>query len=266
MQHAHIIRPSFTSKNKRHHVSEVTIYSVSNPGTLTERKRTKCLYREICRVQALAVGLAAATATSGVAQTEATVPVKNVVLVHGAWVDGSSWSKVIPLLEAKGLHVVSVQIPLTSLADDVAATSRALALIDGPVVLVGHSYGGVVITQAGNDQKVKGLVYIAAFAPDSGESVLGLTKTSPVPSPAVSQIQADSTGFTKISKQGNLRRLCRRTLSFGQGSAFCNPRSNFGTQRPRCAGDRGGVEDEALMDTRHFEGPRNPFSGSAVHG
>ncbi|RXH55375.1 alpha/beta hydrolase [Granulicella sibirica] len=127
---------------------------------------------------------------------------KNVVLVHGAWVDGSSWSKVIPLLEAKGLHVVSVQIPLSSLADDVAATSRALALIDGPAILVGHSYGGVVITQAGNDPKVKGLVYIAAFAPDAGESVLGLTKTSPVPSPAVAQIQPDSNGFTKITKQG----------------------------------------------------------------
>jgi pimeloyl-ACP methyl ester carboxylesterase len=128
--------------------------------------------------------------------------VENIVLVHGAWVDGSSWSKVIPLLEAKGLHVVSVQIPLTSLADDVAATKRALALIDGPVILVGHSYGGVVITEAGNDPKVKGLVYIAAFAPDAGESVLSLAKSSPVAPPAASQIVPDSTGFTKISKQG----------------------------------------------------------------
>ncbi|NYF87958.1 alpha/beta hydrolase [Tunturiibacter empetritectus] len=151
----------------------------------------------------LAAGLAASTAgSSAVAQTSAPEPVKNVVLVHGAWVDGSSWSKVIPLLEAKGLHVVSVQIPLTSLADDVAATNRALALIDAPVILVGHSYGGVVITQAGSDPKVKGLVYIAAFAPDAGESVFSLAKSSPVQPPALAQIVPDSTGFTKISKQG----------------------------------------------------------------
>ena len=152
---------------------------------------------------ALAVGLTVSAAgLSGVAQTTETVAAKNVVLVHGAWVDGSSWSKVIPLLEAKGLHVVSVQIPLTSLADDVAATDRALALIDGPVILVGHSYGGVVITQAGNNPKVKGLVYIAAFSPDAGESVFSLAKSSPVQSPALSQIVADNAGFTKISKQG----------------------------------------------------------------
>ena len=86
-------------------------------------------------------------------------PVKNVVLVHGAFADGSSWSKVIPLLQAKGLHVTSVGTPLTSFADDVAATKRAIAAEDGPVILVGHSYGGVVITEAGNDPKVAGLVY-----------------------------------------------------------------------------------------------------------
>lgn len=96
--------------------------------------------------------------------------VKNIVLVHGAFADGTSWSKVIPLLEADGYHVVAVQNPLTSLADDVAATKRAIALQDGPVILVGHSWGGAVITQAGNDPKVAGLVYIAAYAPDVGES------------------------------------------------------------------------------------------------
>ena len=79
--------------------------------------------------------------------------VKNIVLVHGAFADGSNWSKVIPLLQAKGLHVTSVGTPLTSFADDVAATKRAIAAEDGPVILVGHSYGGVVITEAGNDPK-----------------------------------------------------------------------------------------------------------------
>src|SRR5262245_32274208 len=83
--------------------------------------------------------------TGGVAQTKSPQGVRNVVIVHGAWADGSSWSKVIPLLQAKGLHVVAVQNPLTSLADDVAATKRAIASQDGPVLLVGHSYGGAVI-------------------------------------------------------------------------------------------------------------------------
>jgi pimeloyl-ACP methyl ester carboxylesterase len=92
------------------------------------------------------VGLFTAVTLASEADAQTNIPtgVRNVVLVHGAWADGSSWSKVIPLLEAKGLHVVSVQNPLTSLADDVAATKRAIALQDGPVILVGHSYGGAV--------------------------------------------------------------------------------------------------------------------------
>src|SRR5580692_12839592 len=89
--------------------------------------------------------------------------VKNIVLVHGAWADGSCWTKVIPMLEAKGLHVTAVQNPLTSLGDDVSATTRAIDRQSGPVVLVGHSWAGSVITQAGNDEKVKALVYVAAF-------------------------------------------------------------------------------------------------------
>ncbi len=97
--------------------------------------------------------------------------VKNVVLVHGAWADGSSWSKLIPLLEAKGLHVVAVQNPLSSIADDVASTNRMIKAQDAPVLLVGHSYRGSVITEAGNNPKVAGLVYIAAFAPDQGETL-----------------------------------------------------------------------------------------------
>ena len=97
--------------------------------------------------------------------------VHNVVLVHGAWADGSSWSKIIPLLEAKGLHVIAVQNPLSSVPDDVAAATRAIAQMDGPVLLVGHSYGGAIISEAGNDPKVVGLVYVAAFAPSDGEAV-----------------------------------------------------------------------------------------------
>ena len=97
--------------------------------------------------------------------------IKNIVLVHGGFVDGSGWQGVYELLKKDGYEVSIVQNPTTSLADDVAATNRTLAAQNGPVILVGHSYGGVVITEAGNDPKVVGLVYIAAFAPDKGESV-----------------------------------------------------------------------------------------------
>ena len=127
--------------------------------------------------------------------------VRNVVIVHGAWADGSSWAKVIPLLQAKGLHVVAVQNPLTSLADDVAATKRAIASQDGPVLLVGHSYGGAVITEAGNDPKVIGLVYVAAFAPSDGESVASVSKPFP-PAPLFSEVRADVEGFLTVTPKG----------------------------------------------------------------
>ena len=121
-------------------------------------------------------------------------PQKTVVLVHGAFADGSSWEKVIPLLQAKGLQVVAVQNPLTSLADDVAATRRALDASTGPVILVGHSWGGTVITEAGAHDKVAALVYVAAFAPDAGQSSSDLGKDGPPP-PGLANIRPDSAGF-----------------------------------------------------------------------
>src|SRR6202451_72134 len=139
-------------------------------------------------------------APSGSAQMSPGVVLKNIVFVHGAWADGSSWSKVIPLLEAKGLHVVAVQIPLTSFSGDIAATQRAIALEDGPVLLVGHSYGGAVITEAGNDPKVAGLVYIAAVAPDRGESTFGLITS--VATPVGTELRPDSMGFLKLTPKG----------------------------------------------------------------
>ncbi len=154
------------------------------------------------RVIALGMVVAAAGATdTAMAQTDAAHGVRNIILVHGAWADGSSWSKVIPLLEAKGLHVVAVQNPLTSLADDVADTKRAIDQLEGPVLLVGHSYGGAVITEAGNDPKVVGLVYVAAFAPAAGESVGSISKLYP-PSPLGAELRPDRQGFLTVTPKG----------------------------------------------------------------
>ena len=148
-----------------------------------------------------AVLFAAAFNIGAVAQATSPQGVRNIVLVHGAWADGSSWSKVIPLLQAKGLHVVAVQNPLTSLADDVAATKRIVALQDGPVILVGHSYAAVVITEAGNDPKVVGLVYVAAFAPGDGESINSVSKPYP-PAPLGNELRPDAQGFLRVTPKG----------------------------------------------------------------
>jgi len=132
-----------------------------------------------------------------------------IVLVHGAWADGSSWAKVIPLLEKAGLNAVAVQNPLTSLADDVAATKRAIARLDGgQVILVGHSYGGAVISEGGNDPKVVGLVYVAAFAPDAGEAVGDLGKEFP-PAPGGAELRPDAGGFLTMTTKGVLENFAQ---------------------------------------------------------
>ena len=125
-----------------------------------------------------------------------TVPI---VLVHGGFVDGSGWEGVYKILKNDGYDVSIVQNPTTSLADDVAATKRILSTLPGPAILVGHSYGGVVITEAGTDPKVVGLVYIAAFAPDKGESVATLIK-DPVPGAPVPPILPPQDGFLALDQ------------------------------------------------------------------
>jgi pimeloyl-ACP methyl ester carboxylesterase len=122
-----------------------------------------------------------------------------IALVHGGFVDGSGWAGVYQLLKKEGHEVVVVQNPTISLADDVAVTRRAIASARGPVVLVGHSYGGVVVTEAGNDPKVSGLVYIAAFAPDKGESVNSLIKDPP-PGAPVPPILPPQEGFLFLDR------------------------------------------------------------------
>lgn len=124
----------------------------------------------------------------------------DVVLVHGGFVDGSGWEDLYRILKKDGYQVSIVQNPTSSLADDVAATKRVLAGQKGPVVLVGHSYGGVVITEAGNDPKVAGLVYIAAFAPDKGESVAALIKDPP-PGAPVPPILPPQDGYLALDRE-----------------------------------------------------------------
>ena len=133
------------------------------------------------------------------AQTNASTAVKNIVLVHGGFVDGSGWQGVYKALKKNGYNVTVVQNSTTSLADDVATTKRAIATQDGPVILVGHSYGGAVITEAGNDPRVVGLVYIAAFAPDRGESVSSLIK-NPSPGAPVPPILPPVDGYLMLDK------------------------------------------------------------------
>ena len=152
--------------------------------------------------------------------------VKNIVLVHGAFADGSSWSKVIPLLQELGYKAVAVQNPMTSMADEVAFTKRIIALQDGPVILVGHSWGGAVITQAGDDSKVAALVYVTAYAPEVGQSAndasspFGWTEGQ-------KQIRVDGEKFATVTAEGMLEYIAEglpikeRELAFAvQGQSY----------------------------------------------
>ena len=152
----------------------------------------------------LAGSIGVATALAGGSQAQSQQePVKNIVLVHGAFADGTSWGKVIPILETRGFHVVAVQNPLTSLSDDVNATRRIIALQNGPVILVGHSWGGAVISEVGDDPKVVGLVYVSAYVPDIGQSA-NETSAPFGPTPGQKAIQVDLEHFASMSPEGIL--------------------------------------------------------------
>jgi len=156
-------------------------------------------------VTALAIAALAAAFGPSEANAQPAAPVEahNVVLVHGAWADGSSWAEVIPLLQAAGLKVTAVQNPLTSLADSEAATRRALALQDGPTVLVAHSWAGTVISDVGTDPKVSALVYVAARAPDANEDFVALSGKFPT-GPVRAGVQ-DHDGFTTLAEDSFLK-------------------------------------------------------------
>ena len=156
------------------------------------------LHQDVDVAGTRAVGRTAERERRTVMETKA-----NVALVHGAWADGSSWSKVIPLLQKQNLNVVAAQLPLTSVEADIAVTKNLLGMLKGPVVLVGHSYGGVVISGAANGMPgVKTLVYIAAFALDEGESLDGLSKQGPAPGGAAAVRPPDDHGFLWIDRDG----------------------------------------------------------------
>jgi pimeloyl-ACP methyl ester carboxylesterase len=150
---------------------------------------------------ATSLTLLAAAGFASAQDRPAPLTAKTVVLVHGAFADGSSWNKVIPLLEKAGLNVVAVQNPLDSLAGDVAITNRAIAAAQGPVVLVGHSWAGAVITEAGVNDKVRSLVYVAAYAPDDGQSVFDAVKGYP-DMPGQASFVKDADGYVKVSDDG----------------------------------------------------------------
>jgi pimeloyl-ACP methyl ester carboxylesterase len=146
----------------------------------------------------LAAG-AAASLLAASCKAQSSHSIRNVVLVHGAYADGSSWSDVIGRLQAAGLRATAVQNPLTSLADDVEATRRILALQDGPTVLVGHSWAGTVISEAGADPRVASLVYVAARAPDAGEDYAALAAKFPKPPASAGLVTSD--GFSQLTEE-----------------------------------------------------------------
>jgi pimeloyl-ACP methyl ester carboxylesterase len=168
----------------------------------------KSLVKTVITGAAFGLMLAAGSALAASPLSTASHPPATVVLVHGAFADGSAWNQVVPLLQAKGLRVVSVQNPLSSLADDVAATRRVLEAQTGPVVLVGHSWAGMVITEAGEDERVKALVYVAAFAPAEGQSAVDLSKGYPK-SEGSNYFVADKEGFVTMTAEGIATQLAQ---------------------------------------------------------
>lgn len=176
----------------------------------------------------LAAVLVLGLAGGGVALSQSAPPpkVRNVVLVHGAWADGSSWNKVIPILQAAGLKVTSVQNPLTSLGDAAAAARWALARQDGPTVLVGHSWSGTLVSEVGSDPKVTALVYVAARAPDAGEDFLALSATFAT-APARAGIE-EHEGLTTLSEDAFIR-------DFANGLPGAEAEALYAVQQPTAA-------------------------------
>ena len=169
---------------------------------------------------ALGAAFTIATTPATAATTLPAGTAKNIVLVHGAWADASSWDNVAHILRRKGYHVTAVNIPLTSLAADAAATKTVIEAQDGPTVLVGHSWAGFVIGEVGNDAKVKALVYVSAFAPEKSESVTSLSASGP-PSKGVQAIRPDDKGYLYLDKTA-FPSVFGEDLPAGEAEALAN--------------------------------------------
>jgi pimeloyl-ACP methyl ester carboxylesterase len=182
--------------------------------------------REKSAVAAISLLSAMLFAADATAQGAPPAQARNVVLVHGSWADGSSWSDVISRLQTAGLHVTAVQNPLTSLADAAAATRRVLALQNGPTVLVGHSWAGTVVSETGTDPKVTSLVYVAARAPDAGEDFVALSGKFPT-TPVRAGVQ-EHDDFTYLSEEAFLQH-------FANGVAPKTAEVLYAVQQPTAA-------------------------------
>ena len=190
-------------------------------------------------------------------------PIKNIVLVHGGFVDGSGWEAVYRSLRKSGHTVSVVQNPTISLADDVRVTKRVIAAQDGPVVLVGHSYGGVVITEAGNDPKVAALVYIAAFAPDAGESVSSLIQDPP-PGAPVPPILPPQDGYLFLDK-AKFAASFAADVDREKAEFMADSQVPWGVEALNGAVSEPRVEDQAeLVSGRHGR-PHDPARRAASH-
>ncbi|WKA61357.1 alpha/beta fold hydrolase [Pectobacterium aroidearum] len=163
---------------------------------------------------AIALGLVLSASIHNVAEA---AKINNIVLVHGAFADGSSWSAVTSRLQALGYHVTAVQNPLTSLADDVEATEHVLQRQQGDVLLVGHSWGGAVVTQAGNDPKVRGIVYLSALVPDSGESASDLLQRLKAP---MEDMSPDANGLIWLDNPEQYRKVMAGDVSLTKAQAL----------------------------------------------
>ena len=191
-------------------------------------------------------------------------PVKNIVLVHGAWVDASGWKPVYEILTKQGFHVTMVQEPETSFADDVTATKRILDLQDGPTILVGHSYGGSIITEAGVHPNVVGLVYVAAHAPDVGEDEGELgAKTPSVLAKTEGAIKKTPDNFTYLNP-ADFPKLFAPDLPRRAGGIRVALSGARGGQRVQHAADCGSLEDEAELGNRRRERPDHQSRSRAL--
>jgi pimeloyl-ACP methyl ester carboxylesterase len=190
--------------------------------------------------------------------------IRNVVLVHSGFVDGSGWEGVSALLTRRGYNVSIVQNPTTSLAADVAATNQILDEQDGDVVLVGHSYGGVVITEAGRHPKVKRLVYITAFAPDAGESVSSLIANPPARRTSPADPAAEQR--LPLPRQGQICRLVRRRCRASKGGLHGAFAGTVGSGCPAGCCHRPGLEEQAQLLSGGDAGRHDPAAGPTDDG